>query len=186
MITIDHENIADWNAREALLDEAMGFERFLKPSQLLRDGRMPAEGLSLVARDGERLVGTVRMWNVIAGGKRALLLGPIAVSPHCQKSGIGVALMEAAIGGAASRGHGAIILVGDAPYYGRFGFDAAVTKGLVMPCPAGGTPVDPNRFLGLELRLGALVGAFGAVVADGVRWSPEPILTEAMPAALAA
>lgn len=181
MITIDHEHTADWHAREALLDEAMGFERFLKPSQLLRDGRLPADGLSLVARDSNILVGTVRLWHVLAGGRPALLLGPIAVSPHCQKSGIGVALMEAAIGGAASRGHGAIILVGDAPYYARFGFDASVTRDLMMPAP-----VDPNRFLGLELRLGALAGAVGGVVAAGVRWSTEQVISEPLPAALAA
>ena len=181
MISIDHEDAADWHAREALLDEAMGFERFLKPSQLLRDGRMPADGLSLVARDGNALVGTVRLWHVIAGDRPALLLGPIAVSPHCQNSGIGVRLMQAAIGAAAARGHGAIILVGDAPYYARFGFDSGLTRGLTMPAP-----VDRNRFLGLELRPGALLGAVGIVAADGVRWSSGEVSAGALGEALAA
>ena len=172
MITIDLERAGDGPAREALLDRAMGFERFLKPSQLLRDGRLPADGLSLVARDGGRLVGSVRLWNVVAGGRPALLLGPLAVSPEHQGQRIGSRLMRRALNRAAAAGHGAIILVGDAPYYARFGFDGALTAGLAMPAP-----VDPARFLGLELKAGALNGACGPVVADAV-----PVVAEAIEA----
>ncbi len=162
MITIDTERIGDWNAREALLDRAMDADRLLKPSQLLRDGRLPADGLALVARDGDSLVGTVRLWEVMAGARPALLLGPLAVAPERQGEGIGSALMREATGRAASLGHRAVLLVGDAPYYVRFGFTAALTCGLIMPAP-----VDPARFLGLELRRGALAGATGRVAAAG-------------------
>jgi predicted N-acetyltransferase YhbS len=181
MITIDLERAGDGPAREALLDRAMGFERFLKPSQLLRDGRLPADGLSLVARDGGRLVGSVRLWNVLAGDRPALLLGPLAVSPAHQGKRIGSRLMRGALNRAAVAGHGAIILVGDAPYYVRFGFDAALTAGLAMPAP-----VDPWRFLGLELRAGALNGALGSVVADGVPVFAEMADIEATAALFAA
>lgn len=177
MVTIDLEHATDWHAREALLDRAMGAERFLKPSQLLRDGRLAAYGLSFVARDGNDIVGSVRLWNVFAGARPALLLGPLAVAPEHQGAGIGGRLMRRAIAGAVSQGHGAILLVGDAPYYERFGFSTALTQDLVMPAP-----VDPARFLGIELRHGALFGAAGMVVADGVRRGVEPVAVETLTA----
>lgn len=167
MVTIEIERNEDWTAREALLDRAMGPERFLKPSQLLRDGRLPAEGLSLVARKDDAIVGTVRLWQVLAGVFPALLLGPLAVDPDCQGEGIGGRLMREAINRAAAADHGAVLLVSDAPYYARFGFEAALTRNLEMPAP-----VDPNRFLGLELREGALAGAVGTIIATGT-----PIVT---------
>lgn len=163
MVTIDIERHDDWTAREALLDRAMGRARFLKPSQRLRDGRLPADGLSLVARSGDAIVGSVRLWEVLAGVFPALLLGPLAVDPDCQGEGIGGLLMREAINRAAASGHGAVLLVGDAPYYARFGFNAALARRLTMPAP-----VDPNRFLGLELRGGALAGAAGAILPAGV------------------
>ncbi|MCW5713589.1 MAG: N-acetyltransferase [Bauldia sp.] len=159
MVTIDTEHLSDRLPRETLLDAVMGPERFLKPSQLLRDGRAPE--IALVARDGRDVVGTVRLWEVDAGGRPALLLGPLAVSPDHQGAGIGSRLMRSALNRAAALGHGAVILVGDAPYYARFGFSAEFTANLAMPAK-----VDPARFLAVELRAGALAGATGAVTAD--------------------
>lgn len=156
MIWIDAENHSDRLPREALLDRAYGPDRFLKPSQRLRNGRDPA--LALVARDGGEIVGTVQLWEVDAGGRAALLLGPLAVSPDRQGAGIGGRLMRAALNRAIAFGHGAVILVGDAPYYERFGFSTELTSGLAMP-----GSVDPARFLAVELRDGALAGAAGAV-----------------------
>jgi predicted N-acetyltransferase YhbS len=181
MVTIELERAGDGPAREALLDRAMGFERFLKPSQLLRDGRLPAAGLSLVARSGKAVIGSVRLWNVVAGDRPALLLGPLAVAPEYQGQRIGSRLMRRALSRAAAAGHGAVILVGDAPYYARFGFTAALTAGLEMPAP-----VDPARFLGLELRAGALAGASGTLVTDGVPMFVEPAAAEAFGHPLAA
>ncbi len=165
MIHIDNETHDDVAAREALLDRAMGGDRFMKPSERLREGRLPADGLALVARNADgRLAGSVRLWHVDAGEDRAaLLLGPLAVDPALQGLGIGGALMAHAIGEARRWCHGVIILFGDAPYYQRFGFTAALTKGLVMPAP-----VLRRRFLGLELAPGALAGAKGKVVATGL------------------
>ncbi|MGD9738375.1 MAG: GNAT family N-acetyltransferase [Bauldia sp.] len=156
MITIDIERPGDALAREALLDRTMGAERFEKPSQRLRNGRDPE--LALVARDGGEIVGTVRLWEVDAGGRPALLLGPLAVCGERQGEGIGSRLMRSALNRAAAHGHGAVILVGDAPYYARFGFSAELTADLAMP-----TPVDRARFLAVELRDGALAGASGSV-----------------------
>ena len=163
MIAIRHEKISDFAAREALLDRAYGPGRFAKTSARLREDRLPAEGLSFVATVRGRIVGTVRLWNVAAGpGRPALLLGPLAVDPACQNRGIGAALMQRAIEAARKLGHRAVLLVGDAPYYGRFGFSAAATASLWMP-----GPYEQARLLALELVPGALNGARGLIGATG-------------------
>jgi predicted N-acetyltransferase YhbS len=165
MIVFGSEAPAEAGAREALLNRVMGRERVLKPSERLRRGRVPASGLSLVARDGGAIVASVRLWNVAAGGRPALLLGPLAVDTTVQGYGIGSALMKLAITRAQGQGHGGIILVGDPEYYARFGFTADHTSGLLMPAP-----VDRRRLLGLELAPRSLAGARGVFAATG-----EPI-----------
>lgn len=166
MFEISHERLEDVQEREALLDRVMGPGRWAKPSQRLRDGRSPAQGLSFVARAADgRLVGTVRLWEVVAGSAGpALLLGPLAIDGAWQGCGVGRALMARAASEAAARGYRAILLVGDAPYYARFGYSAAPTAGLEL-----GPEVDPARFLALELTPGALDGACGQVLAAGRR-----------------
>ncbi|MBX9760192.1 MAG: N-acetyltransferase, partial [Beijerinckiaceae bacterium] len=123
LLAVRQEIAADVPARERLLDAAFGADRFLKTSEVLRAGRVPARGLSLSAIHNGRLVGTVRLWSIDAGGKTALLLGPLAVAHSHRALGVGGVLMREAIARASALGHGAIILVGDAPYYARFGFD---------------------------------------------------------------
>lgn len=160
---IDVEREDDVFARESLLDAAMGAARFRKTSERLRAGRLPA--LALVARDDfGRLIGTVRLWHVDAGGAPALLLGPLAVAADRRCDGIGGALMRAAIEQAKAIGHGAILLVGDAPYYARFGFSREAAKNLQMP-----GPVELDRFLGLEVCEGALAHARGRLRPTGER-----------------
>ncbi len=160
--SIRAERASDVVAREALLDACFGANRHARTCQRLRDGRAPAEGLALsVVRQG-RLVGTVRLWHVSAGGVPALVLGPLAVDPSCRKLGIGAALMDHVIAAAKARGHGAVMLLGDAAYYARFGFSALGTGELSLP-----GPFERRRLLGLELRDGALDGARGSVVPSG-------------------
>jgi predicted N-acetyltransferase YhbS len=163
MVTLRHERPADVKAREALLDEAFGETRYRKSSQRLRDGRLPAEGLSLVAAEGKRVIGTARLWlAACASGEPALLLGPVAVAADCRNRGIGAALVRRAVAEARRLGHGAVILVGDAPYYGRFGFSAEKTGRLRLP-----GPFERHRLLALELTPGALDGARGLIRAAG-------------------
>jgi predicted N-acetyltransferase YhbS len=163
MITIREETFRDTQAREALLDACFGPARFQKTCERLREGRAPARGLSLVIdRDGE-VIGTVRLWHVSAGPNRpALMLGPIAVDPSVQGLGLGAKLMREALGRAAALGHRAVLLVGDAPYYERFGFSAEKTGSLWMPGPC-----ERSRFLALELDAGSLKDARGLVSATG-------------------
>ena len=168
MVTIRQEKVCDSAAREALLDAAFGERRFTKSSERLREDRLAAEGLSFVACDKGRVVGTVRLWNVSAGpGRPALLLGPMAVAADQRGRGIGAALMQRALAAAKARGHGAVLLVGDAPYYGRFGFSADATGALWMP-----GPYERERLLALELAPGMLAGARGLIGATG---RPEPL-----------
>jgi predicted N-acetyltransferase YhbS len=162
------ERASDVVAREALLDASFGDNRQLRTCQRLRDGQAPAEGLALSALSRGRLVGTVRLWHVSAGGVPALVLGPLAVDPPFRKLGIGRALVQRALAAAKARGHGAVLLLGDAPYYARFGFSALKTSELRLP-----GPFEPDRLLGLELREGALDGAWGMVVPTGMAAWPQ-------------
>ena len=168
-ITIQNELPSDVPARDALLDKAMGPRWRRKSSEKLRRGRLPSAGLAFVARDGVgRVVGTVRLWDVAAGGPSALLLGPLAVDPALKNAGIGSALMRHALEEARRLGHGAILLVGDAPYYSRFCFSAEKTGLLAMP-----GPYERHRLLALELVPGALDGAQGTIVPTGRKAQQE-------------
>ena len=148
-----------------------GPARFETTAERLREGRNPADGLSLIAEQDRGVVGTVRLWHVSAGPSRlALLLGPLAVEESARGRGIGGALMRRALAAARRRGHGAVLLVGDAAYYGRFGFSAEKTGALWLP-----GPFERPRLLGCELKPGALDGARGLVGAAG-RAAPQPSL----------
>jgi predicted N-acetyltransferase YhbS len=171
-ITIRKELHRDVEARETLLDLCFGDARFQKAAERLREGRLAAPHLSFVASDRGRVVGTARLWNVSAGPSRpALLLGPIAVHPDFRCRGLGGALIERSLEDAKRLGHRAVMLVGDAPYYERFGFSATATGGLWLP-----GRYDVNRFLARELQPGALADARGLVSPTG-RLEPKPALS---------
>ena len=146
-------------AIEALLDIAFGGTRAAKTVYRLREGVAPLGDLGFVAIQDGVLQGTIRYWPVtIAGTLPALLLGPVAVSEERRSEGLGAVLIEHTLARAAELGHRIVLLVGDAPYYGRFGFRRALTLGLELP-----GPVDLERFLGLDLAPGALDGVKGRV-----------------------
>lgn len=168
------ESEIDNVAREALLDRAMGRNRKRKSSEKLRRGRLPSPGLAFTARDAVgNVVGTVRLWDVDAGGRKALLLGPLAVDPALKGAGVGSALMRHALAEARRLGHGAVLLVGDPDYYARFGFSSQKAAELAMP-----GPYELHRFLAVELAAGALAGARGVLHPLGRR-TYRRTLTEA-------
>jgi predicted N-acetyltransferase YhbS len=178
MIPIRHEKVSDADARESLLDAVLGPLRCSKASERLREGRLPADGLSFVATENGRVVGSVRLWHVSIGSRRpALLFGPLAVDADRRKRGIGGALIRRALHEAIRLGFRAVLLVGDAAYYGRFGFSAEKTGALVLP-----GPYEQHRLLARELICGALDGARGPIGATG-RLQPKPIVQRWSPAA---
>lgn len=159
---IRDERTGDAGAREVLLDASFGPARFGKTCERLREGRRASEGLSFIATAHSGMVGTVRLWDVEIGDRAGLMLGPLAVDTTMRSTGIGRAMIDHAIRRARKLGHESIILVGDAPYYARFGFDAVLTEEFVLP-----GPVERARFLALELVPGALTGAKGRIVGCG-------------------
>jgi len=171
MIQIRNERLSDVDAREALLDAAFGETRYRKSSERLREDRLPAEGLSFIAAEGKRVIGTARLWNIACGnGEAALLLGPVAVAEDCRSRGLGGALVRRAIQTTRKLGYAAIVLVGDPEYYNRFGFSAEKTGALWMP-----GPFERHRLLGRELKKGALDSARGMIAPAG-RMQPVPDL----------
>ncbi|MBR0797690.1 N-acetyltransferase [Bradyrhizobium jicamae] len=161
-IRIRRECRSDIAGRESLLDAAFGPGRFAKTSERLREGRKPAPGLAFVAHLAGRLVGTLRLWPVVtATGHTCLLLGPLAVAADARRLGIGAALMGHALSKARALGHRAVVLVGDAAYYSRFGFSAQTTGALRMP-----GPYQRDRLLACELVPDALSGARGLIAAS--------------------
>ncbi|MCO6381234.1 MAG: N-acetyltransferase [Vannielia sp.] len=141
---------------EALYDTCFAPGREALSSYRLRDGVAPVAGLCLVARDGLGIVaGAIRFWPVRVGGAEALLLGPVAVHPTRQGEGLGAWLMTESLERARAQGRARVMLVGDAPYYARFGFEKL--SGVVMP-----PPTNPERVLGL--------GDWAGVTGDVEKW----------------
>jgi len=134
MIEITPENASDAAAIETLLDQEFGPGRLAKSSYCYRKRVSRLWPLCLVAREAGEIVGTIRYWPITIGqgGQPALLLGPVAVRADHQSIGVGGLLMRASLARAAAAGHRLVVLVGDEPYYGRFGFRPASEWGISM------------------------------------------------------
>ncbi|MBK5946666.1 GNAT family N-acetyltransferase [Rhodobacter veldkampii DSM 11550] len=157
MYQLEEETEADWWEVEALYDLCFAPGRTALSSYRLRDGVAPVAALCLVLRDGGgTLVAVIRYWPVKVGGQPALLLGPVAVHPTHQGEGLGGLLIHESLAEARRLGWTRVLLVGDAPYYSRFGF--AKLPGVVMP-----PPTNPDRVLGLDLIPGAWADVAGEV-----------------------
>ncbi len=157
MYKVSQENKNDWWEVEALYDLCFAPGREALSSYRLRDGVPPVEDLSLVARDGDGiLAGAIRFWPVNVGDAPVLLLGPVAVHPTRQGEGLGGILVRDSLSIAEKSGWDRVMLVGDAPYYGRFGFTRL--SDVVMP-----PPTNPDRVLGRALVAGAWEGVTGLV-----------------------
>ena len=163
MIELKPETPDDWWEVEALYDLCFAPGREALSSYRLRDDVAPVPDLSVVARDGDGiLAGAIRFWPVHVGDQTALLLGPVAVHPTRQGEGLGGALIRESLNAARASGWARVMLVGDAPYYSRFGF--ARLSGVEMP-----PPTNPERVLGLDLVPDAWRDVSGKVT----RWTGE-------------
>ena len=157
-IGIRQEAPGDAQAILFLHERAFGPGRYARTAFRLRERNPDPPHLSFAAFVGTLLVGSVRMSRILLGPEPGLMLGPLAVEPAFEKRGIGAALTGRAIEAARADGHTLVMLVGDEPYYRRFGFIVAPTGRLRMP-----GPVDPARLLLLELADGAVARAEGRV-----------------------
>lgn len=151
------ETNSDWWEVEALYDLCFAPGREALSSYRLRDGVAPVAGLCLLLRDDSGVAAAIRFWPVSVAGADVLLLGPIAVHPTHQGEGLGGWLMRESLSRAAQLGWERVLLVGDEPYYGRFGFQRL--DAVQMP-----PPTNPARILGLALVPGAWDGVQGLVV----------------------
>ena len=146
MYHLQPEQDEDYWEVEALYDLCFAPGREALSSYRLRDGVPAVADLSLVARDPDGiLAGAIRFWPVWVGPAPALLLGPVAVHPTRQGEGLGGVLIADSLSLARASGWQRVMLVGDAPYYSRFGF--ARLSGVDMP-----PPTNPERVLGHDLQ----------------------------------
>ncbi|MBX9931275.1 MAG: N-acetyltransferase [Methylobacterium sp.] len=140
----------DAQAVERLHARAFGPGRYARTPYRLREGVPHRPDLSFTALVGTFLVGSVRMGPILIGGRAALMLGPLAVDPSFENRGIGSGLMNRSLDAARAGGEALVLLVGDAPFYARFGFERVPAGTLMLP-----GPVDPGRVLWLALQDGA-------------------------------
>jgi predicted N-acetyltransferase YhbS len=157
-LVIRAEQSLDADAIERLHERAFGPGRFARTAQRLREGAPHLMELSFTALVGTLLVGSVRMSPLFAGEVPGLMLGPLTVDPAFENRGIGAALIRRAIDAAKEQGHALVLLVGDEPYYSRFGFKRIPRGRLELP-----GPVNPDRFLALELAEDVMEKAQGPV-----------------------
>ena len=158
MFTLAPETSDDWWEVEALYDLCFAPGRSALSSYRLREDVAPVAGLSYVARDNYGVIaGAIRYWPVCVGGAKVLLLGPVAVHPTYQGEGLGGLLIRETLARASDLGWARVLLVGDAPYYSRFGFSKI--NGVHMP-----PPTNPDRILAQALAPDAWNGVAGDVV----------------------
>lgn len=162
MSSADIHYLPEQPAHDAEIDlineEAFGPGRFTRAAYKIREGGPHERALSFVAVHHNQVIASVRMTWIAAGHGRALLLGPLAVRPAFKNIGIGRKLVAITVEAAREAGAGAVVLVGDAPYYGPLGFQKIPYGQISMP-----RPVDPNRLLAAELLDGAVARLQGAV-----------------------
>lgn len=145
MIRLVNEAVSDADEVEWLYDLAFAPGRQALSSYRLRDGVAPVPELCVTARDDLNvLAAAIRYWPVLIGGAYALLLGPVAVHPTRQGEGLGGLLIGETLTRAREIGWPAALLVGDEPYYSRFGFAHA-------PLVRFPPPTNPARVLGRAL-----------------------------------
>jgi len=147
----------------ALQRLAFGPGRFARTAYRVREGTPDISPFCLAVLHGKRLIAALRMTPVTIGGAGGvLLLGPLAVLPEFAGQGFGRRLVAEALEHARANGIALVVLVGDEPYYGRFGFKPVPAGSIVFP-----GPVDERRILAAELVEGALARVHGRL--EGVR-----------------
>jgi predicted N-acetyltransferase YhbS len=152
------ENPAHDAEIEEIHADAFGPGRYARAAFRIREGGPHDRALSRVAIMDGKLIASVRLTHIVIGKTPALLLGPLAVAPAFMNKGIGRSLLKESLALAKTAGHRLVILVGDEPYYGPFGFHKVPHGAMRFPAP-----VDQNRILACELAEGAAENVTGDV-----------------------
>ena len=165
MVSIREELVPDHESIGSIVIEAFGNRAEAELIDRLRQSRQLT--LSLVAVQDSEVVGHIafspvtihlegRCWN-------ALGLGPMAVRPANQRSGIGSGLISAGLELLRERGARIVVVLGHPEYYSRFGFEPSARYGIKWEHDA-----PEEAFMVMELQDGALRGVSGTV-----RYLPE-------------
>jgi predicted N-acetyltransferase YhbS len=162
-LTYVRENAAHNQQIEDINAEAFGPGRFTRAAHFIREGGPHDFGLSFVTLDGDTVIASVRLTRITIGSTPAVMLGPLAVRPEYKNRGIGRRLMQMSMDASKAAGDKLIVLVGDEPYYGPFGFKMIAPGSVTMPAP-----VDPRRLLVCELHEGAMKHVSGIMRYAGV------------------
>ncbi len=150
--TLRRERAEDEPALRELAEATFGPGRFARTAYRVREGAAVVQELSLTAWCGDELTGLIRFSAIRIGARSgALLLGPLMIGAKWAGKGCGGALIEGGLALARKRGSPLVLLVGDVPYYERFGFHRVPPGQITLP-----GPVDLERLLALELKPGAL------------------------------
>ena len=153
-VTLTPLSQTDSDAVETLLDAAFGVDRHARTAYRIRAGTNAIPALSFAAFVGTELVGTLQSWPVFVGNAPVTLVGPVAVAPDTQRSGIGRLLMTALIDAAPQA---PMVMIGDPEYYGRFfGFTADASGGWDAP-----GPVERHRLLARNAGGLPIIGMLG-------------------------
>lgn len=143
----------DAQSVEDLLDAAFGPDRFGRTAYRIRQGLQPVDALSFALQGDDGLIGVIQCWPVAHHGAdgavtNLVMVGPVAVRPDIQGGGHGRALMDKMVESAQAQADGALMMIGDPEYYGRFwGFNADATGAWDLP-----GPFEQRRLLGLDVN----------------------------------
>lgn len=134
---------ADLPALEDLHDNTFGPGALTRTAYRVRECQPPFTPYCRVLYRDSELVAAIRYTQILIGAQPgALMLGPLAVSPANANQGHGRRLLAESLDAADKAGIALVLLVGDPPYYARFGFVPVPMGQITMP-----GPVDPARLL---------------------------------------
>jgi predicted N-acetyltransferase YhbS len=151
---------------EELLDLAFGTDRHGRTAYRLRQGQSWIPALSAGVQDAAgKLIGVIQSWPVSLHAPdgsvtQLVLVGPVAVAPNFQGSGLGRAMMQHVLDiGDQSPEYQRTMMIGDPEYYGRFfGYDALPTKLWGVD-----GPVERHRLLA-RVPQGTILSTLGDIV----------------------
>ena len=148
-------------AVNALIEQAFGPGRFAKTAERLREGNKTLAHFSMVASEGDKVLGAVRLWPIRIGETPCLFLGPIAVDQAARSQGLGAELVRAslrAMEADAGLDAKAVLLVGEAGFFEPLGFCRVPPGAALLP-----GPVDARRIFWRPIRHAPLEGVQGRV-----------------------